>query len=197
MEDVAELVGIEDALRADLRGGIGNLLNNQAVNGNGNAPNVEGILDAVAATPTTNPANADDFGEITARILSVVDGLHAVSPAEVRAVMAPDIYEHMVTVQATNDDSVSAFDYLSERLGGIMVNTLIPDKSNNDIGRVICYRGGSGVRHAVLPVWSNLEIIVDPFSLAQQGEVRLTATVLFNFALTESAAFVNRKIRTS
>ena len=67
VEDVAELVGIEEALRRDLREGIDNLISNQVVNGNGSAPNVSGILDAVNATPSNTPGSADHFGAIIGR----------------------------------------------------------------------------------------------------------------------------------
>ena len=197
VEDVSRLIGIEETMRVDLRNGIDNLLNHQAVNGSGTAPNVSGVIHAVGATPSTNPTNADDFSEISARILGEVDGLGAYGPMDLRLVMRSDIYTHLAATFATNDDSVSAYDHLSARVGSIQVNNTIPAKSNNDIGHVIIAKTGFPERSAVMPVWRNLEIIVDPYTLAQKGEVRLTAVVQFNFAVLDSDAFAVKKIRTS
>ena len=197
VEDVSRLIGIEETMRMDLRNGIDNLLNDQSVNGNGTAPNVSGIVHAVGATPSTNPTNADDFAEISGRILGEVDGLGAYGPMDLRLVMRSDIFQHMTSVFATNDDSVSAYDHLAARVGGIMVNNVIPAKSNNDIGHVLVGKTGFPERAAVLPVWRALEYTVDPFTLAQKGEVRITATALFNFSVLDDDAFAVKKIRTS
>ena len=198
MEDISELVGIEDALREDLRGGMEDLMSIQATNGNGTAPNVEGIRNAISATPTTNPANADTFSEMVERFMGEVDGLYANGPGDMRLVMRNDIFQFMASTFATNDDSVSAYNYLQARVGGITVNNTIPAKTNNnDIGNVIVYKAGANTRAAIMPVWDAFSLVVDPYSLAQSGELRLTAAVLFNFKVLDSDAFAVKKVRTS
>ena len=198
IEDAAQLEGIEDALRMDLREGIGNLLNHQVVNGNGTLPNVQGILTAVSATPTTNPGSADTFPQMVARLVGEVDGLYANGPRELRMAMRGDLYTYMASTFPTNDDSVSFFDYLSNRVGAITVNNILPAKTtNNDIGHVIVHRSGYPERAAVMPIWRNLDIVYDNITLADKGEIKLTAQVLFNFAVLADDAFANKKIRTS
>ena len=180
VEDVAKLVGIEEALRVDLREGVNNLLNNQSVNGNGTAPNVDGIIHAVGATPSANPGSADTFSQISDRLLGVVDGLFSTSPRDLQMVMKGDIYARLASTYATNDDSVSAFDHVAARVGGIMVNDIIPAKANNnDIGHVIVHRSGYPQRSALMPIWRNLEMTVDPYTGASKGEIKLTVVVLF------------------
>ena len=197
VEDVAKLVGIEEALRVDLREGVNNLLNDQSVNGNGAAPNVSGIIHAVPPTPGTDPGNVDTFAEISNRLLGVVDGLFSTSPRELQMVMRGDIYTHMASTYATNDDRVSAYDHVAARVGGIMVNNILPVKDGDDIGNVIVHRSGYPQRSALMPIWRNLELTVDPYSGASKGEVKITAAVLFNFAVLASDAFQVKKIRTS
>ena len=198
VEDISELVGIEDALREDLRGGMEDLMSIQVTNGNGTAPNVEGIRNAISATPTTNPANADTFSELVERFMGEVDGLYANGPGDMRLVMRNDIFQFMSSVFATNDDSVSAYNYLQARVGGITVNNTIPAKTNNnDIGNVIVYKAGANTRAAIMPVWNAFSLLVDPYSLSQKGEIRLTAAVLFNFKVLDSDAFAVKKVRTS
>ena len=196
VEDISKLVGIEDTLRADLRAGMDNLLNAQAVNGDGTAPNVSGILNAVAATPTTTPSNADDFGDIVARVMGEVDGAWANSPAELRMAMRSDIFAHMATVYRGNQSETSAYAYLSSRMGGAMVSNIIPAISSN-YGSVIIHKTGGGQRSVIMPVWSAFGIVADPYTLASKGEIRITAALQFNFAVLDTDAFVNMKVRTS
>ena len=196
VEDVAKLVGLEDALRVDLQGGIENLLNQQSVNGSGAAPQVSGFLHALTADPNA-VADADTFAEIVARFMGLVDGINATSPAELRLVMRSDIFSHMSATYATNDDSVSAYDYLLRRVGGAMVNNIVPAKDNNDTGSVIVAKTGYPERGAVMPVWDGFRVIADEVTLAQSGQVRLTAIQLFNFAVLDSSAFAEVKVRTS
>ena len=197
VEDVAELIGIEDAMREDLRGGMENLMSIQVANGNGTAPNVEGIRDAVSATPTTNPGNFDTFTEMVERFMGEVDGVYANGPGDMQLVMRSDIFQYMASTFATNDDSVSAYNYLASRVGGITVNNTIPAKSGNDIGTVIVYKAGANTRAAVLPVWNAFSLLVDPYSLSLKGEVRLTAAVIFNFKVLDVDAFAVKKVRTA
>ena len=197
IEDVAELIGIEDTLREDLRSGMENLMSIQVTNGDGTAPNVEGIRHAITATPTTNPTGPDTFTAMVERFMEEVDGIYANGPADMRLVMRSDIFQFMASKFATNDDSVSAFNYLQARVGGITVNNHIPAKTNNNIGNVIVHKMGANTRTAILPVWNAFSMVVDPYSLAQKGEVRLTAAVLFNFKVLDSDAFAVKKVRTS
>ena len=103
----------------------------------------------------------------------------------------------MAEVFATNDDSVSFYDYLTNRVGAIMVNNLLPAKSGTDIGRVIVHKSAFPERSAVMPVWRNLDIVYDNISLADKGEIKLTAQVLLNFAVLDDDAFSVKKIRTA
>ena len=196
IEDVAKLVGIEDALRSDLRAGMDNLLNDQAVNGDGTAPNVSGILDAIAATPTTTPTNADDFSEIVARVMGEVDGTYANSPSDLRMAMRSDIFSHLATQYRGNNSDVSAYAFLSSRMGGATVSNIIPGIANN-YGSVIIHKTGGGQRSVVMPVWDAFSVIVDPYSGAKKGEIGLTASLLFNFQVLDASAFVNMKVRAS
>ena len=196
-EDIALLSGYEEAMRRDLREGLMNLMNDQVVNGTGTSPDVQGIRQAIAGTPATNPANVDDASEILAQFVSLIDGLYATNPSEIRAVMAGDIYQHCAT-QRFGTEGSSAWDYLNERLGALMVNSIIPSKdAGTSIGMALCHKSGYPERSATLAVWSNIELTTDPYTLSQAGEVRIVATMLWNFQIEAAEAFANLKIRTT
>lgn len=192
-EDMATLVGLEEALRADLRNGLADHLDDQVLNGNGTAPNVQGIRSAVSATPSTDPGNADDFSEIQVRFLSLVDGKYATSPSELQLVMSPDTYSHTISQYRGTNSEVSAFAKLREEVGGIMISDRMPDAAS-DISLTVVYKSAYPERSAQMPVWLNSELVVDPYSLATKGEIRITMITLFNFRVLASDAFAVRKI---
>ena len=192
-EDEVKLVGVEDSLRRDLSAGLSNHFSDQVVNGNGTAPNVSGILNAVSATPGTDPNNADDFGEIAARFFGEVDGLTAYEQSDLRVIMAPDTYEHAVAVYRGNQSPVNAYENLRANLGLVSVSDHLPDAAS-DISLNIVHKASFPERNAVMPVWRNLAIIRDPFTLAQKGEVRLTVAAFWNFAILEDDAWAVKKV---
>ena len=197
IEDEYRLVGIEEALRRDLRDGMSNHMDNQVLNGNGTAPNVAGVLNAVAATPTTDPANADDFAEYVARFAGEVDGLNAYSQDELQVVLSTHAYDLGVALYRGTDSTRSAYDQLVASVGSVTVSNRLPAADNNDISNSVVFKSAFPERSAVAPVWASMMLVVDPFTNASKGERRLTAITLWNFAVLDAAAFAVKKIRSA
>ena len=64
--------------------------------------------------------------------------------------------------------------------------------ANNDFGAFVGLgRGIAGA--AVAPVWESAQLIRDPYSDSDTGEVRLTLHYLWNFALPRPASFARIK----
>ena len=193
IEDEYKLRGVEAALRADLRNGMANHLDDQLVNGNGAAPNVEGILNAVSATPSADPASADDFAAIMARFVAEVDGLNAYEASDLQVVMSKDSYQHAITQYRGNSTTTSAYQQMISEVGGIMVSSRLPD-AVSDVSLNIVHKSSFPERSAVMPIWNSISFISDPYSLATKGERRLTAIVLYNFKVLDTDAWAVKKI---
>ena len=48
---------------------------------------------------------------------------------------------------------------------------------------------GMQYKHAVAPLWDGLEILVDPYSKSDTGEIVLTAVLLMNFKVVRAAGY--------
>ena len=193
VENLYKLVGLEEALRRDLREGMTNHMSNQVLNGDGSAPNVQGIRTAISATPSTDPANVDDYSEITQRFAAEVDGINAYMLSELRIAMSADTYKHAITQYRGNNSELTAYDWLMERSGGVQVSSLFPAAAS-DISHSVIHKTAYPERSAVMPVWAGFMIVDDPYSLAQSGQRRLTAHVLWNFRVLADDAWAHLKV---
>ena len=192
-EDVVKLAGLEEAFRRDLRDGLSNLMSVQALRGNGSGANVEGIQTAIAATPSTDPANVDDFGEITQRFGGEVDGINAYGMSDLRILMAAGTYAHAITQYRGNATNMSAYDWLMERAGAVQVSSLLPAPAS-DISLNVVHKTSYPERSATAPIWQGVQFIADPYSMATSGVTKLTALLLWNFKVLADDAWANIKI---
>ena len=193
VEDVAKLVGLEEAFRRDLRDGLSDHISGQVLNGSGAAPNVEGIRVAIAATPTADPSGADNFAAITQRFAGEVDGINAFGLSDLRVLMSAGTYAHAITQYRGNNAEASAYDWIMERCGGVEVSSRFPDPVS-DIAHSVVHKTSYPERNAIAPMWQGLQLIDDPYTLAQSGQRRITAIMLWNFKVLVDAAWAHLKV---
>ncbi len=195
-EDVAKLPSLEDSLQQNLSTVLSDVLDVQLVTGDGVAPNLSGLLGQLT-DPQAPAANAETFGRYVAAFASHVDGLFATMPAEVRALVGPHTLRHMVSTFATNDDSTSAYTYLSTLFGGVRASRRIADPAAMIQQAVIRRANPAGDRVAVAPVWTGMELIRDIYGdNAKKGQITITGTVLVGgVVLLRSGAFVQDSFR--
>ena len=198
VEDLARIGMLEEALRRDLAGAIGEAMDSRVVNGDGAAPNPTGILAGLAepAVPAALATYADYIGSG----VQAVDGRYSRNLAEVRVLAGTDVYAHAGALIAAGSD-VSAADYLLRRSGGFRASThmpLAPDAGTRaNIGELLMWRT-MGPGSAVADVWSGFEMIIrDEYTGAADGKVAITAVVLWNFALLRAAAYHRASARLS
>ncbi len=196
-EDTAKLSGLEEALRQNLSQVLSDALDNQILNGNGTAPNLNGILQQLT-NPSAPAASAETFARFAAALASHIDGLYATTPGDVRALVGPHTLRHMIATFATNDDATSAYQHAMTNFGGVRATKRIADPASN-IQQAVIRRGNpAGDRIAVSPVWSGLELIRDPYSGAGKGEIVLTGISLVGgVVLLRDDCFVQDSFRLS
>ena len=182
IEDVA-LVGqdtFEGSLRQNLRLGLANSYDDQCLNGDGSAPNVNGLINQL--TNPTDPTAVADFAAYLAAFSAQIDGLWARRLSEVRILTGPHTYRHSVgQFRATNTD-VSFADFGEQRTGGWSGHARIPDPAS-EIQRGVCYRmGRPGLRTAVHPTWGEFSVD-DIYTDAASGERHFTMHLLVGAAV--------------
>ena len=185
IEDVYKMADFEDVLRRDLAATISDRMDYQIVNGDGNAPNVNGFLNELAAP--ANPGAKTDFTSYAASYTTKVDGLNAYNLSDIRAVIGAKTYEFAETLTNTQRD-MTAQEYMEFRTGGISVSNRVPAPSSDIQTNILALTSYPGM-NAVAPIWSSLELIRDPYTNAAEGQIALTAIMLWNFKIVRETGF--------
>ena len=198
IEDVAAVgqQNFESILRENLSLVLSDQLDEQAINGDGQAPNLTGIFQRL--TDPSAPTAIADFDAYAAAHAAGVDGLWANTIKDVSIVVGPETYRHASrTFQtATNyKGELSAAAYAMTNAGGLWTNERMPDAASN-VQQAILYRkgrsmmGGAGaMRTAVCPHWNEIGID-DIYSGSATGERFFTMHVLLgDVILVQPAAY--------
>ena len=186
VEDVAAVgqANFEAILRENLSLVLSDELDDSAINGDGNAPNLTGIF--VRLTDPGAPGAVADFDAFAAAHAAGIDGLWANSLKDVAIICGPAtmMLSARTFQTATNyKGELSAAAYATENTGGFATNKRMPD-ADSDVQQGILYRkgrtmmGGAGaMRTAVCPHWNEISID-DIYSGSASGTRHFTMHVL-------------------
>lgn len=182
IEDIASVgqANFESALRENLSLVLSDELDDQVINGDGQAPNLSGIFKAL--TDPNDPSSVVDFDAFVAAFAGGVDGLWANTLKDVGIVCGPATYRKSAQVfrdVGTNNGhrgDISFADYAMEKFGGWWTNKRMPDAASN-IQQAILSRKGRSMRKAVCPHWGQISID-DIYTGSAQGERFFTMHVL-------------------
>ncbi len=169
MEDVAQIgVGnFEAALRQNARAVLADAYDSQCINGDGQAPNVEGLIKQL--TDPANPTSVAGFDDFVEAFAEQIDGLWASTMREISIVANVDAYKLSATkfrdrVIDTGQrggvslGDTSAADYLAQHTGGWWTNKRMPATASNIARGIVRRMGRPGLRTASHPVWANVAI---------------------------------------
>ena len=195
-EDIAKLPNLEDSLQMNLGGVMSDEFDKQAINGNNTKPNLNGILQQLT-DPSAPAAGAESYARYQAALSSHIDGLYAVMPSDVRALVGVHTMRHMLGVYRADEDAATAYDMATTRYGGVRASRRIADPASNIQQAVIRRANPAGDRVAVSPVWMGVELIRDMYGdNAKKGQITITATSLVGgVVILRSGAFVQDSFR--
>ena len=193
LEDIAAVGqgNFESILRQNLSMTLSDQLDDQAINGNGSAPNLAGIFNRLT-DPAAAPTAVADFDAFVAAFAAGIDGLWANTVQDVAVVCGVETYRLSAQTFrdiATADLGAVAFsDYAMAKYGGWWTNSRMPDAATflsvDNVQAAILYRkgrsmeGGSmGMRTAVCPHWGEISID-DVYSGSASAERYFTMHVL-------------------
>ena len=152
IEDVAAVgqANFEAILRENLSLVLADELDKQGINGDGQAPNITGILKRL--TDPTAPTSVADFDAFVAAFADAVDGLWAGTAKDVGIVCGPATYRLSAKAfrdrvidtgnrggESLGDEAFS--DYVMRQYGGWWTNKRMPDAASN-VQQAILYRKG-------------------------------------------------------
>ena len=194
-EDEALLPDLEPALRDNLSSVLSDTVDGQVVAGDNQAPNLNGVNTQLTAA-TAPAAGVESFDRYVAAAASHVDGLYAVSMADIRLLVGPHTYRAAAATFRGTDGETAAQTYLASHTGGFRASRRIPDPSSH-VQVAIVRRSAPG-RAAIAPIWAGIELVRDPFTAVGRGETILTTLLLMGgVAILRPSAFVQDSFRLS
>ena len=216
LEDIAAVgqANFESILRENLALALSDELDKQAINGDGQAPNLKGMFNVLTPDPAAPAADVETFDRFVAIFAGGIDGLWANTVKDIGIVAGVDTY---VLATKTFRDRVidtgqrggvslgdeSFADYAARLYGGWWTNKRMPATANH-VQQGILYRKGrsamgasAGMRTAVCPHWGEVSID-DIYSGSAKGERYFTMHVLLgDVILVQPDAYAQVAFRVS
>ena len=165
---------MEEALRREMPLSLADAVEEQALNGDGNAPNLSGLF-ARLGDPTAD-TDVETLESFVKTFADTVEGRHAYDLRGVRALVGQQTWALMASVWRGDSTTMNAAAFLAEALGGLRLSARIAAPASDNQQGIV--RLGMRPMSAVMPVFGGVEIIRDPYTAAGAGQVVLTATQL-------------------
>ncbi len=186
VEDSAIFAGMDSALRQSLSDSLSDGIDSKVL-----TLTDEGLLEF--GTDPTPSNTADDFASYRAAIYDAIDGRYASRASEVKLLVGAKTYQKMSTLYRSNTADDSVLDSVMRISGGVKVSSHVPAPASN-VEQAVVARGMQH-RHAVCPIWNGVTIIPDRVTKADQGQVKISAIMLYNFKVVRADGFQRKAFK--
>lgn len=178
LEDIAAFGhdSFEPALRMALQSQLSHSLDNQIINGNGTAPNLNGLLNQLT-NPTAPAAKVEDFERWAAIAAGVIDGLWARSMRDVSMIWNVDAYRQSASVFQGMDGETSAASYLMRETAGFRANSRMPATATHIATGIAARLGQPGLMRAAVPSWGRITVD-DIYTNSAEGQRHITISAI-------------------
>ena len=177
----------EAAIRANMMQALNAELDNQGLNGNNTAPNLNGLIRQIPYSNTA-PTQASDFDAWHAIFADLVDGNFATRLDQVKVALGVATYRKMISTFASADDSVSVMTALQGQLGGLWCNERMPAPASN-LQDAIAIRSAHNTTRAICGHYGAIQID-DPYSDSAGATKHVTAHIfLTDILVVQTKAF--------
>ena len=202
LEDVAAIgaANFESALRQNVSMSLSDAIDNQIINGDGNSPNISGLLSQLTAIAAGSAvATFDDF---VALVSDRVDGLWATGTPDVAVVVNPETYRLSAKTfrgtAANGGPVVTASAFLKDTSAAFFTNNRMPVKASHVAATIAHRQGRPGLRTACLPTWGTISID-DIYTDSRSGQRHFTVHSMIGdkVLITQPAAYVEAGVRIS
>ena len=198
IEDSARLPGLSDAIMRDMRAGMVAQIDKTIFVGDSGASgtdaDIAGLNTISIGEKTLTQSNSVKGDKILEAFLDWVDGIYATTIDDVRIVASVGSNKLWgSTIQAATVENQTLGQFL--RASGVAWTVkadVAAGTGNNAFGAFAgLQRGIQGA--GVAPVWMSAQMTTDPYSNAAKGNVALTLSYLWNFALPRTSNFKRLK----
>ena len=165
------------------------LMDDQIIHGSGSAPQVNGFENELAGGTADTAVTTWD--EAVSKFTALVDGENSYVAGDLVTIMRAELFKYLVALYSRirRRDETAGFGVgasvqlargrlpVSARFSANAGSSGDNAKSRYAVVAKTAYPGAN----AVAPVWRGLQLIVDPYSLAREGQTRMTAVMFWNF----------------
>ena len=191
-EDSARLSGMEEALVRDLSAAMTSKMDDIIFQGSNTAgEQINGLLEADSSTQEVPFAKGSATPkEIIEHFVELIDGIYADGFGGIRLVLNVAANAYLMSTLVANQSSRSIAEKLNDfGLMWSVFNRGPAGIANNAyVGAASKPNGREG--GAVAGVWQGMELIRDPYSDANKGQVGLTSITLWDFKVLRSTNFI-------
>ena len=169
---------MSEALRQNLNESLSAKLDSEVLNKD----------DGMLGTGLTNPANPSaiaTYMDYLNAIVEAIDGQYASVETDCRMLVGAKTLQHMWGV-AQAASGVTAAEKVRMISGGLRVGKSIPAVAGTIQSAIVAR--ALGATHAVAPIWS-LTLIPDEVTKAANGQIVITAIMLYDFAVLRSDGY--------
>ena len=184
-EDRARFAGMGEALRMNLSDALADSLDRQILVGTAGLLTGTNLANhnVTALTTYANYRSNLAYGR--------VDGTYAAGVGDIRVVMGSETYGHAAGVfRSDNAGDRAALEDLMAVTAGVKVSAHVPAVASSKQNAVI--RLGMR-RDMVTPVWEGITLIPDEVTLAANGQIKITAVMLYAVKILRAAGFYKQQ----
>ena len=178
-EDRQRFAGMDSALRENLTEGLSDGLDNQILTGTSGLFTGTNLSDNAQTTD-------DTFDTYLANLVwNQIDGRYAAVTKDLAMVVGASTFKALGAMYRNASVDRTALDRIMELVSGVRVSGHVPAVASHR-QNVIIKRGMSTT--AVAPVWEGITIIPDEVTKAANGQIVITAVMLFAFKVLRTGA---------
>ena len=179
VEDAARVAGLSDALRMNLSDALSDELDGQILTNS-----TTGLFQGTNLADN-NASAVGTFITLKKRIVyDSIDGKYATNAGDLRVVLGAASYAFAGSVYRGNNSDVDGLESIMGKVAGVRVSSHVPAVASHKQELVVA-RGTA--QHVAVALWSGMDLIEDPYSMAKSGEVILTARMLHAIKILRKA----------
>ena len=184
-EDRARFAGMDEALRMNLSDALSDSLDRQIIVGTAGLLTGTNLANHNVTAATSYALYRSSFA------YGRVDGTYAASVGDIRIVMGDETYGHAAGVfRSDNAGDRAALEDLMSMTGGVRVSAHVTNPSSERQNNII--RLGMR-RDMVAPIWEGVTLIPDEVTLAANGQIKVTAVMLYAVKILRAAGFYKQQ----
>ena len=185
-EDRARFAGMDTSLRQNLGDALADKLDDEILTG------TNGLLTGTILA-NNNVAAVTSYALYRSQFAyGRVDGTYAGTVADIRTVMGAATYGHAAAqFRSANAGDRAALEDLMTATGGVRVSAHVPAPTNAHKQNAVIRLGMR--RDYVAPMWEGVTLIPDEITKAANGQIVITAVMLYAIKLLRSGGFYKQQ----